>query len=336
VPIVLVCPNGHKSFVKDEHAGKKAACPICRAVVVVPDPRLTSRPAPAQQPPMAPPPASPPPLGFVRSADDEPVTVAPIAPGGPEEARKKGGRRQALARVNRGLSLHYAKMILYLGNILLFMVFTLLQTFVKPTGRGQAADQATGWNLTVVLVMVFGFLLAASEIVTPLLGMAGSVFCAFVPTKSRARLLIVASVILDFLSLLVMLASLIVPFALHPTEQLGPFPLVTVVTVVLAVIRGLMWFASWVLFMLFLKKLAAYLDQEAAEDEAWRLLLKGLLLAVALPVSGLLMIIPLACCGFAAYFGGFICWFVIAVNYLFEILALIGDLRKATLPVRGS
>jgi len=44
MPIVIKCANGHKSFVRDEHAGKKALCPICRAVVLVPDPRLTADP----------------------------------------------------------------------------------------------------------------------------------------------------------------------------------------------------------------------------------------------------------------------------------------------------
>ena len=53
--ILLVCPNGHKSYVKDEHAGKKAACPICRAVVVVPDPRLIPGPVAAPPTPAIPP-----------------------------------------------------------------------------------------------------------------------------------------------------------------------------------------------------------------------------------------------------------------------------------------
>lgn len=43
--IKLLCPNGHKVWVDDQHAGQKGACPKCHAVVVVPAPA----PAPASQ-----------------------------------------------------------------------------------------------------------------------------------------------------------------------------------------------------------------------------------------------------------------------------------------------
>ena len=38
MPIQVVCPNGHKLKVKDSNAGKTGRCPICKAMVHVPQP----------------------------------------------------------------------------------------------------------------------------------------------------------------------------------------------------------------------------------------------------------------------------------------------------------
>lgn len=36
--ITVVCPNGHSLKVKDDCAGKKGLCPVCKAQIVVPRP----------------------------------------------------------------------------------------------------------------------------------------------------------------------------------------------------------------------------------------------------------------------------------------------------------
>lgn len=40
--IMVRCPNGHVLKVKDSFAGKSGLCPICKARIDVPDPRLGS------------------------------------------------------------------------------------------------------------------------------------------------------------------------------------------------------------------------------------------------------------------------------------------------------
>src|SRR5262245_44901771 len=118
MPILLECPNGHKSFVKDEHAGKKARCPVCRVIVRVPDPRAP-----------APPPRAADLDGAFRAGTaprayaDEPDTVEPEDQPAPKV--RTSARRAALAVVDKGLRLHYIRQIVFLISLLVLLTLTI-------------------------------------------------------------------------------------------------------------------------------------------------------------------------------------------------------------------
>src|SRR5262245_48489907 len=92
--ISVTCTCGKQLKAKDEHAGKKAKCPLCGASLTVPVPTPAADdsaeyalayapPAPAAVTPGVPPPASRSlpegPSSFVRSADAKPKPTAPPA-----------------------------------------------------------------------------------------------------------------------------------------------------------------------------------------------------------------------------------------------------------------
>lgn len=340
VPIVLECPSGHKSFVKDEHAGKKARCPVCKAIVVVPDPRL----ARADGVPVAQPFAPPPPV----VPRDEVTTVEPIDSaeprlvrrGGPPEEepaqpQKKGSRREALDKVHRGLGFHYAKQMLFLVNILLLMMTAIFNSFGSPSSVERARGGGSEFSLFMVFAALTAILSILGILAAPVLGIIGSVFCSWVPAKAKAKGLIVASLGLDVIAI--------------PLPAIGFISLGFLGEVLLHVVQFGFMIASWALFMLFLKALAAYLNEEQAEDEAGRLLLKGFLMLVGLPIGILIAMVFLALFFFAGaaglglarggnlFTGGIalmVLWFIVTVNYLFEILTLIGNLRNVLKPDR--
>jgi hypothetical protein len=296
-----VCPNGHKSFVKDEHAGKKAACPICRAVVYVPDPRLTANPRPAPPRP-APPPNLP--IGLARSPDDEPATVAPVADA--ERARKRG-RRQALAKVHRGLGFHYAKQIILLVGLLLWLLQLIL---LGPKFLGEDPGSVRSFLFTAVSIL----LLLLDE-VRGGVGIVGSVFCAHVPPKSGARELIIASLVLDCFTLPLPLVAL----------ALDPIP-----GALLSILAWLFGLVAWMLFMLYLRRLAYFLDADQHGDEAMRLMLKGLFLLIGMPFAIIIGgIFALLTCmrGLGTAVIGVVAMGILGINYLFEVLELIGRVR---------
>jgi hypothetical protein len=307
--ILLVCPNGHKSFVKDEHAGKKAACPICRAVVRVPDPRLTASPVPAPQP--AP---SKPPIGLARGPADEPTTVAPLE--ADEDRPKKRGRRQALAKVYRGLGFHYARqIILLIGLLIALLQLILVGPKLIPTGDAAPEGPVRPFLFTAVNIL----LLIVSEL-RGVVGIIGSAFCAAVPPKSGARGLIITSLVLDCLTL--------------PLPIVTPF-LDLLAGALLSMLASLFGLVAWMLFMLYLRKLAYYLDAEQFGDEAMRLILKGLLMLFGMPIGIIIAgIIAILTCmrGFGAFLFAVVAMGIIGINYLFEVLELIGRIRAEIRP----
>jgi hypothetical protein len=314
--ILLVCPNGHKSYVKDEHAGKKAACPICRAVVRVPDPRLTASPAPAPRP--APPPKLP--IGLASNPVDEPVTVAPLDTD--EDRPRKRGRRQALSRVHRGLGFHYARQIILLVGLLI----SLLQLILLGPKLLPTADAPREGSVRSFLFTAVGFLVLLLSEGRGVIGILGSAFCAAVPAKSGARGLIVASLVLDCLTLPL---PLIVPF-------LDDLP-----GALLSLVGSVFGLVAWILFMLFLRKLAYYLDAEDCGDEAQHLLIKGLLMLIGLPVALIVagIIALLTCCGgqgLGTFFFAIIALGIVTINYLFAVLELIDRVRSVIRPEPGA
>jgi hypothetical protein len=97
--------------------------------------------------------------------------------------------------------------------------------------------------------------------ISPMLGIAGGILCCFAPPKSNTRPLILVSVSLDGMGLAIGTTAAVVT-ALAQNEQ--SFAMKTVVDL----LTFLMSLGSFILFMLFLKKLALYLKDEGTATEA--------------------------------------------------------------------
>jgi hypothetical protein len=335
MPIILTCPNGHKLSVADEHAGKQAMCAICRALMVVPAPPLAPPPVypaagqelpPIQllgiQKPRAPGLGEPgsgseamevvevteSPSTFRVLDADEQKPATPVKPRPRKRARAPGPehgqtREEKLSLVNLGLGFHYARLVVILVCILLWMVMFLVM--------------ASGGSLGLVLFLEIVYFVGTGA-VAPVLALTGSILCQWTPGESGSRHWIVLSLTLDCLQFL-----LIPIFFLAQVGLGGVFALM---------LFGFLFFvASWVFFMIFLSTLAHFLDQPGIGNEATRLMVKGLallggfimmlvlmfaLIQVALlPVAFLTLILMLV-------------WFVAYINFLFELLNLIGSLRQ--------
>jgi hypothetical protein len=136
----------------------------------------------------------------------------------------------------------------------------------------------------------------------------------WVPEASKAKGLILASVVLDVAAIPI---GLVVQMRGLPSLLVAPMGL-----------------ASWVLFMLFLRRLASYLKQGPVAEEALGLLWRGILLVVLPPVVLVLVSLVLRflpCLSIIAIPVGLIAWLVLAIKFLFRLLALISTLRQVIL-----
>jgi hypothetical protein len=375
--IVLVCPNGHKLAVADEHAGKKAICTICKAIMPIPAapaaPRAVSaaaappppvRTGPPENPPpvRTPPPVAPPPqpvtdirlaepgpappspeppaMQVTEFVEPEPMLITDIAPGPgtpnlvplgqdeepfeviedfeevrprPSRARERERkrtkkkarlRRQGLNLVNLGLGFHFARFVVFQFCLLLY-VGIVVTAIPNPS---MASVLAIFFNI--------GFFLVA-----PLLGITGSILCLWVPGDSNARVFIIISLALD-----------------------GVIPFFWIILIAAALAAGtggalavvllgfLAFIGAWVMFMIFLKFLAEYLDQVHLGNESVRLIIKGIIILVTTMVVQAILFamafnMPLLLVGLIAL-ALFIGWVVVMVNFITELLNLIGSIRQ--------
>jgi hypothetical protein len=299
--IALVCPNGHKLRVKDEYAGKRVLCPRCRAVIPVSRENIQP-PRPTE----------------VRSAPEQPETLAQVPddeqPQVPQadERREERGRRQSvrgakarrhgLERVNLGLGFHYARLVLFLLTTVLLVGLSVGVALVPRS------------PIVRVLVVIGSLVTLGLFFLVPVLGLIGSILCLWVPKASKAKGLILASVALDVAAIPI---GLVVQMRGLPSLLVAPMGL-----------------ASWVLFMLFLRRLASYLKQQPVAAEALALLWWGLLLVVLPPVVLLLLSLVLRFLPWLSIIAlpvGLIAWVVLAIKFLIRLLALIGTLRQLIL-----
>jgi hypothetical protein len=334
MPIVIECANGHKSFVRDEHVGKKALCPICRAVVLVPDPRLTADPfgTPAAgnlAPPIP-----------IQGAPESVQTMNPVTSGtalnsptpgpapaavDPRLARKDAAptKRQALEKVHLGLSFHYARLVL-----LLISIVTLIGCAVFSA---MAAKEQKTVSTTGVLAIFTVLMTAGLSFVQPILGIVGSIFCLWVPAKSGAKGFILASFIIDILTLPVGLGLTILTIALQAGS--GPSPL----NLLAAVATAPMGMASWILFIFFLRRLAFYLREDDHADDALRLVIQAVAIVLLGPIA-LAMAVGLFIfvwwigvpCVLVTIFAGV----GMMLKILFSTLEIIGALKQAIRPTK--
>ena len=185
-------------------------------------------------------------------AEEEPASGA--------ARRKRGGRRgplpAGLAKVQRGLGFHYARLVLTLLAGL--MVMGLIGYGVAFKANADDAGLIIGRAVTVGTV-----LLAA------VLGILGSFLCLWVGRPSRAWGFIFASLILDVLTPPLVLALQLLE--LPPLFGWG------------------VQLVSWLLFMLFLRRLAVYVDRPGEANEVMAFITWGIALFVGVPLLLILL-----------------------------------------------
>jgi hypothetical protein len=302
--IPAVCPNGHRMSLPDYKAGSPYHCPICYTEFQVPLPN---------QPPQAP--AGPANLMELRPPirPDAGSTPAP-PPARDEDSRTRAQKGRPtegpvrLNRVGRGLGFHYARLVLFLLEILLFLVLGLL---------GVTPDSLPTRVLAMTLALVtFGIIL-----LVPLLGLIGSILCLWVPPESAARRFIWTSLVIDLILLgLSVFGGIAEAAGIARLLWQGG-------SLVLAVL-------SWVFFMLFLIRLGWYFDEPVIAEDGRALLIKGIALAVLVPLGlvGILVMLyalpPVGCLLVLLTPVLLVVVLVVYIKFLFQQLALIGSLRQ--------
>jgi hypothetical protein len=216
---------------------------------------------------------------------------------------------RSLAQVRLGLGFSYARSVVFL-----LLVVLLLGVFFYARATALAPEHPD----TVILIASLAFLVLGAAWL--LLGVAGAVLCAFVPRGCGARWLIVTSLVLDLAA---------IPAGVYlglrgGFEQMAWAQLTSM---------GI-FLAGWILFMLYLRQLAGYLDQAGTAHDAGGIMVWGLVVVVAVPllVVLLFLLVMLSTIPVPVF------WFVVAVlvfgdlfmllRLVFSLLRLLQDLRE--------
>ncbi len=346
MPILLTCPNGHKLSVAEEHAGKKAQCSVCKAIVPIPKPKP---PRPVQEAimPMEIEDVREPAAMMVTDIEDE-VAMEPVLDYGDEDyvevvetgdedlrRKKKKSKDRALKRakkrmrariqgvriVNLGLGFHYAWHLGFLGVFLLAIIILIAvyMAFVTRSIGGLQVAKFLG-----LLLLIDG------AVVMPLLGLVGSILCIWVPAEAKGRPLIIVSLALN--------AALIPMMPLYFLVNLGlaGYYVIFGLTAVLDI-------GAWVMFMLFAKTVSEYLDEWALSREAVDSIFRGIIYLVGtVVVYFIFQLIMKAVAPMMQYqvtyivfllvggllIFGWIAWLWVLAKFVMTVMQMIASLRQ--------
>jgi hypothetical protein len=243
------------------------------------------------------------------------------------EERPRRVSTRGLDTVNIGLGFHYARMVVILFGLLgmIVLLFAAAAAGARAAGAAKAGRPADPDVAGLVIVVVLALCVTiALNFVAPLLGLVGSILCSFAPAQSGAKGFIIASLVLDLLSLPV---AIVLQFV-------NLIPAFKGIAVLGAIPAFLMGFIAWAMFMLFLKQLCSYLSEDAMANEAMAIMMRGLLILCVAPVLviGLVVVVGVfMCCGLIPT--GLLLFY--SVYYFFEFLRrqldLIGSMRQVIL-----
>jgi hypothetical protein len=301
----------------DKQAGKKYRCPLCLTYIDVP---LASPGPPAAV------------HEAVGSPNGEPAGTNHVAgslPPGLAELSKQADTEeeaQEIAsverwrRVDKGLGFHFVRLLVILACLLMALLHAIFAEFL-------AAE---------VHDMLENALVAGILLVAPAFGLLSAFWCFGIPTPTRARSLLIATYFFDLMSVpmaVLYFLSQVTPQAAFYTPLVG----------------ASLQMISWLLYVVLLRRLAVFFQDEIAADEGLQILIWGVPLSAApwlvvwllrqlnlAPFLGLLgwqgwqgLLGPVL--GIIAYQGLMILAFVLIVLYiwfLFRQLRLIGRLRE--------
>jgi hypothetical protein len=354
----MICPNGHELVTEDQYAGRKVRCPHCQVIVIVPTPASAAIQAVPVQP------AAVPPHAIVQSTEEieeleELQELEPLDEDRPRRRRryrdedddheeerprkkkkKKGTMtRQQLGMTNLGLGFYYFKIITILVGLFIISLGTIATMAVGVQAAQGQLEGARGSAVLVGLILMLGSI--AVSFVAPGLGITGGILCCWVPSRTGAKPLVITSMALDSAGLVLPIISIIVVGAGTALGGYAGGAAGGMAGLVFALLSPFCTLAGFILFMLFLRQLAYFLDESGAGDEAMAIIIHSLLLLFGGPI-GLFVLLVIAAslsrdrqsatavgCVFSLVIIGLaIAWIVFAIKLLFRILQLIGSLRQ--------
>lgn len=316
--IQVVCTCGKKLSAPDSAAGKRAKCPACGSPVLVPsrEPPVDSTPqpegdlssfydeelskaSPATSGPTCPSCGSPVAKGATKCGTCGEKIASNVRLDQPSRKHPRAGHEQTAA----GLEKVAIGLLLVLAGIALITISIILVTFGPIL-----LPQLLGVRLTASILMAVPYF----AIVGGLLGTAGRVLCLLVPRSAGAHAFILGSVGLE-------LAALGIGFA----DAAAELPAGA------SSFGSLCSLASLVLFVLFMKRLAAFVGQPDLAEEAQTLVTTGLLLIGLFIATAVITVVApgFACVGGLVGLG----CFIVMLMLLFRYVRLINDLRQAVL-----
>jgi hypothetical protein len=300
------CPNGHALTANEEQAGKVVRCPKCRGRAQVP-----------------------------AGADDgesggqysvtQRTAQAPNPNVWIKKVERKQGRDLKLARVRLGLQFHYFRLMVFLMTpAVVILGPAAVAVIAGGTGSRVAGAAAAG---AFVLVMI---LLLILLMLSPILGMIGSILCAKVPRKKgQTRILISFGLDLAAFGLGIVRGVLQLTRVLSAQENF-------VISMLLDVVQMSLMVASWVFFMQFLRILGEYLEEWGQANDAHSLILFGAVLVVlpAVVLGGVLGLVAQLSPEHLGHTLGVmlllgIAWLVFLFKFLMAVLQIVGYLREA-------
>ena len=221
---------------------------------------------------------------------------------------KRKEKRAQMRRVQLGLGFHFWKYLTYVLGINLTISGVILATFALFLG---------------VLIVFVGYV---AMLVSPVLGIVGSILCTWVPAKSEAKVLITVSLGLDASCLAI---GFLGGFIGLMTQTLpGAHGVAFLVFLIAAIACGL---GGFVMFMLFLRKFAYYLNDYKSGDEAMTHMIN--LLAVVLGGGTIMIVTATILFKIEVWLAGFalgieyLTFFILFLKILFSILEVISTLR---------
>lgn len=246
---LLTCPSCSGRFKGPDalHDGDRFKCPKCGTRFrIVAAPGRTAAPKPARPKVEE--------VPEVEAIEEDPIDELEVLDEGEARPRRmKEKERMKLAY--RGLGLQYVKFLLVIVGLLFGGLFMIARSIMPD-----------------FLISVLSIPVSSA---TPLIGLTGSLLCCWVPKRSQARRLIQISFGLDVGAILASGLGNILLLAGGHLALVGSL---------LAAMGAFASLAACILFMLFLRTLAAYLRDRGSEEEMMEIMVRWIVMTVVGPV----------------------------------------------------
>jgi hypothetical protein len=245
----LTCPSCSSRFKGPDslHDGDRFKCPKCGAKFRI----VAAAGRPVAQRPARPKVEEVQEVEAIEEEAIDELEVLDEGEAGPQRMKEK----QRMKLAYRGLGLQYVKFLLVIVGLLFAGLFMIARSIMPD------------FLITVLSIPVSS--------ATPLIGLTGSLLCCWVPKRSQARLLVQVSFGLDIGAIAASGLGNILSLAGGHLAIAGAS---------LAAMGAFASLAACILFMLFLRALAAYLKDRGTEEEIMEIMVRWIVMTVGGPV----------------------------------------------------